>query len=334
MGPEVLLWHYPQDKVVNGSLLIVENSHFGILKSYGTILKVYEAGQHFVQDEHPLLSTMQLTFSGEPIPWQYEVLYINRARLAVRASGVTLSREMAEVDYRVDYFIYIATQEDATQLAQRMPYRGHTLNIQDINAYAGPVIEEAVSQLLLITPLEQAQGLQMVQALSQLVYQRLQPFLSNYGITLDMVKVQALSPRDERMKELIALKVFGLSNQDAVRHYVAITRNSTDLRIREQCKELEQNLYMIWQKTLDRYIDEIVALRAEFERTRANIGLLMGSQGAHLQQLSLAISKDLQASSPSLHITPLPKQLTSDVICGKDGESAFPVGCNDFTPRP
>src|SRR5205814_325424 len=252
-------------------LLVVESNHFCILKSYGMTLKVYEAGQYIVQtSEHPLFSTMQLTFSGEPIPWQYEVLYINRAKLVVKASGVTLSLEMTEIDYRVDYYIHVATQENAIQLAQHMPYRGHALNIQDINAYAGPVIEEAVNQLLLITPLEQVSS--TIQELSQLVYQRLQPFLVGYGITLDMVKVQALGPRDERMMELIALKAFGLSNLDAVLHYTAMTKNSTDLRIREQHKELEQNLYMIWQKTLDRYTDEIVALRAEFERTRANIG--------------------------------------------------------------
>src|SRR5437667_5820295 len=98
------------------------------------------------------------------------------------------------------------------------PYRGHTLSILEVNAYAGPVIEEAVNQLVLITPLVQAQGLQMRQDISQLVYRRLQPFLSSYGMTLDTVKVQGLRPRNEHVKALISLKAFGLSESDAVRY--------------------------------------------------------------------------------------------------------------------
>jgi DHA2 family multidrug resistance protein len=197
MGPEILLWHCPKNDIVSGSLLTVESNHFCVLKSFGAILNVYETGQHVVQTpDSPLYGSLQLAFSGEPIPWQYEALYINRAKLVVKASGVTLSSEMAEVDYTVDYYIHVATREDAIHLVQRMPYFGHTLNIRGINTYAGPVIEEAVNRLLLITPLRQVRGPQ-TQDLPQLVHQHLQPFLSSYGITLDMVKVQ-VSPRGER----------------------------------------------------------------------------------------------------------------------------------------
>ena len=199
-------------------------------------------------------------------------------------------------------------------LIQHMPYRSHTLGIQDVNAYAGPVIEEAINQLVRITPLGPVgselasnQRLQMRQDLSQLVYQHLQPFLSSYGITLDTVKVQGLRPRDEHIKALISLKAFGLSELDAVRYYTAITKNTTDHRIREQDQKLEQNLYMIWRKTLDRYADEIATLQAELESTRADMDLRMDAHSAHLQKLSHAISNDLQAIAPILEITPLPE---------------------------
>src|SRR5256885_16805088 len=49
MGPEILLWHYPNNSILNGSLLTVESNHFCVLKSRGAILNVYETGQYPVQ---------------------------------------------------------------------------------------------------------------------------------------------------------------------------------------------------------------------------------------------------------------------------------------------
>jgi len=304
MGPEILLWHSPENHVVNGFVLRVDKNHFCVLKSHGLVLNVYEAGQHIVQPpDLPHFDSIQLTFSGEPIPWQYEVLYINRAKLLVRASGVALSREMAEVNYRVDYYIHVATRKDAIQLVEHMPYLGHTLTIREMSAYAEPIIEEAMNQLMLITPLREAQGLKMIQDLSQLVYQYLQPFLSTYGVTLDMVKVQGLSPCDERMKGLITLKAFGLSELDAVYHFTAMQKNASEHQLNRQYEELEQKLYMIWRKTLDRYTNEIIALQAELENTRATIGLRMDAHNTRLQELSQAISSDLRTSASTLNIS-------------------------------
>ena len=42
-----------------------------------------------------------------------------------------------------------------------------------------------------------------------------------YGITLNDVKL-LIRPKDERMRELISLRAFGLSELDAVRYYVAM----------------------------------------------------------------------------------------------------------------
>ena len=48
MGPTVLLWHYPNNDIVNGSLLTVESNHFCVLKSRGAII-AYEPA---LQDEY------------------------------------------------------------------------------------------------------------------------------------------------------------------------------------------------------------------------------------------------------------------------------------------
>src|SRR5215469_15871885 len=42
MGPGVLVWHYPDNSIVNNSLLTVESNHFCVLKSRGAILNVYD----------------------------------------------------------------------------------------------------------------------------------------------------------------------------------------------------------------------------------------------------------------------------------------------------
>lgn len=42
MGTDVLLFHYPDSNILNGSLLTVESNHFAVLKSRGAILNVYD----------------------------------------------------------------------------------------------------------------------------------------------------------------------------------------------------------------------------------------------------------------------------------------------------
>jgi membrane protease subunit (stomatin/prohibitin family) len=126
---------------------------------------------------------------------------------------------MAEMAYSVDYYIHVETREAAVRLVQHMPYRGHALTTQEVNSYASPVIEQAVNQLVQITPLEAVN--EKIHDLSQIVFQHLQEFLATYGISLDTVKVLVF-PRDERMKALISLKAFGLSELDAVRYYTAM----------------------------------------------------------------------------------------------------------------
>jgi membrane protease subunit (stomatin/prohibitin family) len=220
MGPDILIWHFPDNSIMNGSLLTVESNHFCVLKSRGAILNVYETGQYTVQTpDRPLFGSLQQAFYGGQSPWQYEALYINRAKLVIKTNGMALSREMAEMVYSVDYYIHVETRENAVRLVQHMPYRGHALTTAEVNSYAGPVIEQAVNQLVQITPLESVN--EKIHDLSQIVYQHLQEFLATYGISLDTVKVLVF-PRDERMKALISLKAFGLSEMEAVRYYTAM----------------------------------------------------------------------------------------------------------------
>jgi membrane protease subunit (stomatin/prohibitin family) len=220
MGPGILMYHYPGSDIMNGSLLTVESNHFCVLKSRGAILNVYETGQYPVETpQRPLLGNFQQAFYGGQSPWQYEALFVSRAKSVVKAQGVALSRELAELVYDVDYYVHVDSKEDAVKLVTHMPYQGHMLTTEMLNAYAGPVVEQSINQLVQVTPLEQVN--ERIQDVTELVRGHLQDFLSIYGVMLNDIKV-LMRPRDERMRELISLRAFGLSELDAVRYYVAM----------------------------------------------------------------------------------------------------------------
>ena len=220
MGPGILMYHYPGNDIMNGSLLTVESNHFCVLKSRGAILNVYETGQYPVETpQRPLIGSFQQAFYGGQSPWQYEALFVSRAKSVAKAKGVALSRELAELVYDVDYYVHIDTPQDAVKLVTHMPYHGHTLTTEALNAYVGPVIEQSVNQLVQVTPLEQVN--EKIHEITELVRGHVQDFLSIYGVMLNDVKV-LIRPRDERMRELISLRAFGLSELDAVRYYCAM----------------------------------------------------------------------------------------------------------------
>jgi len=80
-------------------------------------------------------------------------------------------------------------------------------------------VEQAINQLVRVTPLARVN--EKIHEITELVRGHLQDFLAVYGIALDDVKV-LMRPSDERMRELISLRAFGLSELDAVRYYVAL----------------------------------------------------------------------------------------------------------------
>jgi membrane protease subunit (stomatin/prohibitin family) len=220
MGPGVLLWHYPDNSIVSNSLLTVESNHFCVLKARGAILNVYDTGQYPVTTpDKPILGSFTQAFFGGQSPWQYEALYINRAKMVVKAKGLALSSEMAELTYEVDYYFHVATKDDAVALVTHMPVSEHTITAEQVNDYAMPVVEQAINQVVQVSPLERVN--EKIHEIGEVVHGHLQDFLKVFGITLDTVKV-LIFPRDERMRALISLRAFGLSEIEAVRHYTAM----------------------------------------------------------------------------------------------------------------
>jgi len=219
MGPDVLLFHYPDNSIVSGTLLTVDTNHFCVLKSRGAILNVYETGQFTVATpDKPIIGSVISAFYGGS-PWQFEAIYINRAKLVVKTRGTALSREMAEMAYDVDYYIHVADTKNAVTLVQHMPVQGHIITTKEVDNYAGPVVEQAINAIVQSTPLEKVN--ERIHDLTQEVGTHLAAFLAGYGISLDTVKV-LVRPSDERMRHLISLKAFGLTELEAVRYYTAM----------------------------------------------------------------------------------------------------------------
>lgn len=220
MGPNILAFHYPDQSLVSGSLLTVEANHFAVLKSRGSVLDVYETGQYPIQTpDKPILGSFVSGFFGGQSPWQYEVLYINRAKLLVRNTGLATSREMAEMSYQVEYYVHVDTRDGALKLVTHMPFAKHFITTDEVASYAGPVVEQAINQVVQLTAMEQIN--EHIHDIVELVKEHLASFLGVYGITLNDAKVLIL-PKDERMRELISLRAFGLSELDAVRYYLAL----------------------------------------------------------------------------------------------------------------
>lgn len=208
------------ESIVSGSLLTVESNHFGIVKTRGAVLSAHETGQYELKtDDKPLLgSLVQGFFAGNNTPWAFEILYVNRAKLLLQNKGVATSREMAEVSYVVDYYIHIDNIQDALALITHMPFSGSFITSEEIAAYAGPAIEQAINQIIQVTPLESIN--EKAPQLVETVTAHLSAFLKVYGISLHDLKVLVL-PKDDRMRALISLKAFGASTEEALRYYLA-----------------------------------------------------------------------------------------------------------------
>ena len=207
--------------IVSGSLLTVESNHFCVLKSRGAILQVYETGQYpLVTPDKPLFGSISQGFFGGSSPWVYEVIYINRSKLLVKSAGTATTSEMAEVAWQADYYIHVDTKQEALDLIQHLPFSGSVINTDEISAYAGPAIEQAINQVVQVTPLDSIN--ERIAELRDTVKGHLAEFLKVYGIMLNDLKILVL-PKDERMRELISLRAFGLTPIEAVRYYLAMS---------------------------------------------------------------------------------------------------------------
>lgn len=220
MGPTILAYHVNKSDIVNGSLLTVESNHFAVLKSQGAVLNVYETGQHTIQTPNkPILGSIQTAWFNGNNPWQFEIIYVNRAKLIFEIKGLALSKEMAEMEYHVSAYIHVDTKDDAVKLVQHMPFNGHYIKTNDVAQYSAPVIEQSINNILQLTPMEEVN--EKMPKILELVKRHLEEHFDVYGIHLNDVKA-LVKPNDERMREIISFQALGLKPEEAVRAYLSM----------------------------------------------------------------------------------------------------------------
>jgi membrane protease subunit (stomatin/prohibitin family) len=220
LGTKRLAVKIADESIVSGSLLTVESNQFCVLKSRGAVLNVYETGQFaLTTPDKPIIGSIVQGFFGGNSPWVYEVIYINRSKLLVRSQGIATSAEMAEMAYQVDYYIHVDTAEAALALITHLPFNGNVIDIKEVADYAGPAIEQAINQVVQVTPMAHIN--EHINEIREGVKGHLTDFLAVYGILLNDLKVLIL-PKDDRMRELISLQAIGLTAMEAVRYHLAI----------------------------------------------------------------------------------------------------------------
>lgn len=220
LGTRNIAHRIHDSSIVSGSLLTVESNHFCVLKARGAVLNVYDTGQYeLTTPDKPLLGSFVQGYFGGSSPWVYEVLYVNRAKLLVRNTGIATTAEMAEVEYVVDYYIHVDTKQAALDLITHLPFNGQNIDIKEVADYAGPAIEQSINQVVQVTQLENIN--ERITDLREAVKEHLSEFLKVYGIHLNDLKI-LIQPKDEKVREIIALRALGLPESELGRYYLAL----------------------------------------------------------------------------------------------------------------
>lgn len=219
LGLDSLAWRWPSTSILDGSLLTVEPNQFAIVKTRGVVMDVFSTGQHTIKSgDKVILGSLVQGFFGGNSPWQFEVIYIQRSKILIHNEGIATTREMAEVSYVADYYVHVDTKQGALDLLTHMPISGNRIPAGEIASYAGPAIEQAINQKIQRLSLEQVNlnGPDILEACKT----ELETFLRVYGISLNELKV-VFTPRDKRVREIVAFRALGLSDKEAIRAYLA-----------------------------------------------------------------------------------------------------------------
>jgi hypothetical protein len=128
-----------------------------------------------------------------------------------------MSREMATLKYHVSAYIHVDTEDDAVKLVQHMPFAGHAITVEEVAAYSAPVVEQAINQIVQLTPLEQIN--EKMSAIMAIITEHLTEHFSVYGIHLNDIKA-TVQPADERMIEIISFQAMGLKPSEAVKAWL------------------------------------------------------------------------------------------------------------------
>ncbi len=77
---------------------------------------------------------------------------------------------------------------------------------------------------------------------------------------------------------------------------------------------LEHDLGLVWQQVVDRYTDDLTALRSAYEQLQADFSGRMAGYSEQIQSVWQAIREELSLSMPHLDSYPLPQPALANEI--------------------
>ncbi|BBD73719.1 hypothetical protein HS1genome_2108 [Sulfodiicoccus acidiphilus] len=217
MGPGVIMWRDHNVDIRNRSRLIVESNQKAVVRIQGQVVGVYDAGAHDLNTpNNPVSNFFSRLGYGGNVPWLTEVIFVSSGRFEARSAGVSQTSELIPLQYQVAYYFQVV---DPLKLLQAVQFNGAFYTINELAAYASPILDQSVSQILNNVSIKEVYA--SMHKVSEAVTAALRQILGEIGINLILSRVVRIEPEDETMRRVIQLNGIGVDTNTALRARLA-----------------------------------------------------------------------------------------------------------------
>jgi membrane protease subunit (stomatin/prohibitin family) len=217
MGPGVIAWRDHNVDIRNRSRLIVESNQKAVVRIQGQITGVFDAGAHDLNTPNsPVANFFSRLGYGGNVPWLTEVIFFSTSRFESRSVGISQTSELIPLQYQVAYYFQVS---DPVKLLQAVQFNGPFYTVNELSAYASPILDQAVSQILNNISVKEVYA--TMHKVSEAVTAALRQVLNEIGINLILSRVVRIEPEDETMRRIIQFSGIGVDINLALRARLA-----------------------------------------------------------------------------------------------------------------